>query len=167
MQRALPPAATGPADFVLEVGVEELPADDLTKGAEALKQAFEDEILTAHGLQHADLQAFGTPRRLVLHVMQLAAQEADGQAEIKGPPESAAFDKDGMPTQALLGWARKNQIGLPSGDLTRDRLVQERPGGRYVVWHRGQHRLSNHNPVGDPAAGRACQGQVRQVDALE
>jgi glycyl-tRNA synthetase len=137
VQPALPEAASGPADFVLEVGVEELPAADITTGVEALRQAFEADVLTAHGLAHKGVQAFGTPRRLVVLVSELAAREADSQAEIKGPPESAAFDREGNPTQALLGWARKNQLDLSPDQMTKDQLVRERPGGRYVVWQKG------------------------------
>lgn len=136
-QAALPTAVSGPADFVLEVGVEEMPADDITRGVEALQLAFEKDVLEGQGLAHGEVEVCGTPRRLVLHVADLAAQQADSQSEIKGPPESAAFDKEGMPTQALLGWARKNQIDLPVEEMTRDRLVKEMPGGRYVVWTKG------------------------------
>jgi glycyl-tRNA synthetase len=137
VQRAFPEAANVPSDFLLEVGVEELPAEDITTGVEALRKAFEEDVLAAHALAHEGLQVFGTPRRLVLHVSELAASEADKQVELKGPPESAAFDMDGNPTRALLGWARKNQLELSPENLTRERLVQERPGGRYVVWQQG------------------------------
>lgn len=137
VQRGLPEAAPGPADFVLEIGVEELPADDITTGMEALRRAFEDDVLAAHGLTHKGLQVFGTPRRLVVHVSEMAEREPDSLAEIKGPPESAAFDGQGRPTQALLGWARKYQLELSPEELTREKLVQEKPGGRYVVWQKG------------------------------
>ena len=137
IQPTFPEAVAGPADCVLEIGVEELPADDITTGVESLHKAFEDEVLAAHGLAHSALQVFGTPRRLVVLVSELAAREPDSQVELRGPPESAAFDKEGKPTQALLGWARKNQIDLPSEELTRDRLVQELTGGRYVTWRKG------------------------------
>ncbi|HEY5983959.1 MAG TPA: glycine--tRNA ligase subunit beta [Anaerolineales bacterium] len=135
MQPAFPVAGVTPADFVLEIGVEELPSDDVTAGVAALKKAFDEDVLAAHNLAHAAVRAFGTPRRLVLIVDGLAARESDSQVEMKGPPESAAFDHDGLPTQALLGWARKNQVDI--GELSREKLVQERPGGRYVVWQKG------------------------------
>ena len=136
-QAVLPTAVAGPADFVLEIGVEELPADDIRRGTEALRQAFQKDVLDALGLPHGEVRAFGTPRRLVVHVSELAAQQADSTSELKGPPESAAFDSAGAPTAALLGWARKNQIGLAIGDMTRERLVRELPGGRYVAWTKG------------------------------
>jgi glycyl-tRNA synthetase len=136
-QAVLPTAVAGPADFVLEVGVEELPADDVTRGTEALRQAFEKDVLEGQGLTHGEVRAFGTPRRLVVHVAGLAAQQADSQSELRGPPESAAFDSGGAPTAALLGWARKNQIELQPEEMTRERLVRELPGGRYVAWTKG------------------------------
>jgi glycyl-tRNA synthetase len=136
-QAALPAAVSGPAEFVLELGVEEMPADDITRGAEALRQAFEKDVLDGLGLAHDEVKVFGTPRRLVVHVANLAAQQADSQIELRGPPESAAFDSAGAPTPALLGWARKNQIDLAISDMTRERLVRELPGGRYVAWTKG------------------------------
>jgi glycyl-tRNA synthetase len=137
VQRPLPEAVAGPADFVLEIGVEEMPAQDVNTGIATLKAAFENEILGAHKLEHGDLRVFGTPRRLVAIVSSLAPREADSQAEIKGPPEAASFDQEGKPTPALLGWARKNALGLSDEDLTREKLVREVAGGRYVMWRKG------------------------------
>ncbi len=136
-QAALPTAVPGPADFVLEIGVEELPVDDITRGTEELRRAFEKDVLEGQGLTHGEVKAFGTPRRLVVHVADLASQQADSQSELRGPPELAAFDKEGKPTPALLGWARKNQIELQPEEMTRERLVKEMPGGRYVAWTKG------------------------------
>jgi glycyl-tRNA synthetase len=136
VQRPLPDSAAGPADFVLEVGVEELPARDIDEGIESLRAAFEKEVLDAHKLTHGEVRVFGTPRRLVVHVSNLAGREPDSLTEAKGPPESAAFDADGKPTPALLGWVRKNGLDIPPESLTREKLVQERSGGRYVYWRK-------------------------------
>ncbi len=132
VQRPLPESAAGPADFVLEIGVEELPAQDIETGIEALRAIFEEQVLGAHKLTNSGMKVLGTPRRLVVHVSELAAHEPDSVAVIKGPPEAAAFDSQGFPTQALLGWARKN--GVPAEELKRETLVRERDGGRYVSW---------------------------------
>jgi glycyl-tRNA synthetase len=136
IQRALPEAATGPADFLLEIGVEELPAQDVETGIANLRSIFEEHVLKAHKLSHAGLEVLGTPRRLAVHVTGLAAHEPDSLTDIKGPPESAAFDSEGKPTQALLGWARKNQLSLSGDELTREKLVRERDGGRYISWRK-------------------------------
>ncbi len=137
VQSPLPASVTEASDFVLEIGVEELPAHDTYTGIESLGKLFRSEVLDAHRLAHGDVQVFGTPRRLVLFVSDLAPREQDSQAEVKGPPESASFDAQGKPTQALLGWKRKHQIELPDEGLTRENLVREMDGGRYVTWRKG------------------------------
>jgi len=137
VQAPFPVAVAEPADFVLEIGVEELPAEDTRTGTESLRESFEREVLAAHHLAHGDVKAIGTPRRLALVVSDLAPREADSEAEIKGPPESAAFDSEGKPTQALLGWRRKNQLELPDDQLTPEKLVRQVDNGRYVMWRKG------------------------------
>jgi glycyl-tRNA synthetase len=132
VQPPLPESVPGPADFVLEIGVEELPVQDIDAGAKSLRDLFEKDVFAAHKLTHLAVEVFGTPRRLTVHVSDLAPREPDSLAEVKGPPESAAFDKDGKPTPALLGWARKNGLDAADEALTREKLVQERNGGRYV-----------------------------------
>ncbi|MFN2121186.1 MAG: glycine--tRNA ligase subunit beta, partial [Anaerolineales bacterium] len=136
VQAPFPVAVAEPADFVLEIGVEELPAEDTRTGIQGLREAFEREVLATHHLEHGDIKAVGTPRRLTLQVSNLAPREADSQAEIKGPPESAAFDSEGKPTQALLGWRRKNQLELADSELTPEKLVRQVDNGRYVVWRK-------------------------------
>lgn len=136
IQRPLPEAVAGPADFVLEIGVEELPAKDVQTATEALRTIFQDQVLGAHNLTHSGLEVFGSPRRLVVQVKDLAGHEPDSVVDVKGPPEAVAFDAQGWPTQALLGWARKNQISLPPQEEMKEKLVQERDGGRYVSWQK-------------------------------
>ncbi len=134
VQRPLPESVAGPADFVLEIGVEELPAQDIETGVEALRTIFQEQVLGAHQLTNAGFKVFGTPRRLVVQISDLAAHEPDSLVDVKGPPEAIAFDGDGNPTQALLGWARKNSV--PLEELKREALVSERDGGRYVSWRK-------------------------------
>ena len=136
VQAPFPVSVPEPSDFLLEIGVEELPAQDASAGIESLRALFEKEVLDVHGLSHGEVRALGTPRRLVLLVADLAPRERDSQAEVKGPPESAAFDAQGGPTPALLGWKRKHQLELPDAELTRENLVREMDGGRYVTWRK-------------------------------
>jgi len=121
-----------PADFVLELGVEELPAKDIDTAIEQLKLFFEQNILKVYHLKYKDVKVFGTPRRLVVYVNDLDPIGETTFVEKKGPPESAAF-KDGKPTQALFGWIKSQGLVIPDKFLTPEDLVQERDGGRYVV----------------------------------
>jgi glycyl-tRNA synthetase len=132
VQRPLPESAAKPADFVLEIGTEELPAADVDAAVEQIKHIFEKNILRAYSLKYKSCSVYGTPRRLVVYVDSLEPRGETTFIEIKGPPESAAF-KDGKPTQALIGWARKNELAISDDLLLPEILVQERDGGRYVV----------------------------------
>ena len=79
------------ADMLFEIGVEEIPAPVVLP---ALRQLEEKAAagLTAARLEHGPLTTWGTPRRLTLHVADVALRQPDVELEIKGPPASAAFD---------------------------------------------------------------------------
>ena len=118
---------------MLEIGTEELPAADVDAALAHLSEWFESNVLRANSLNYDGVRVFGTPRRLVVLVDGLHPTGRSTSGEIKGPPESAAFDKQGKPTQAPLGLARKNGVAVTPEALSREALVQERDGGRYVV----------------------------------
>lgn len=80
-----------------------------------------EERLSYHGLT-----AFATPRRLALYITELAEVQQELVREIKGPPAKAAFDAEGKPTRAALGFA-ENQ-GVKVDELE----VRQLPAGAYV-----------------------------------
>jgi glycyl-tRNA synthetase beta chain len=103
-------------DFLVELGTEELPPLALPN----LEQAFAAGIrsgLAEAGLPHGELRSFATPRRLAVLVRDLAAVQPAQAIKLKGPPLSAAFDKDGKPTTAATKFAEK--CGAPVEALTR------------------------------------------------
>jgi glycyl-tRNA synthetase len=115
-----------PADFVLELGVEELPASDLDSALEQLRINV-PKLLDGLHLEHGSISVSGTPRRLAIMVDSLAPRQPDRLDLLKGPPAERAFDKDGRQTPASIGFARKNGVE-PSALEVRDL-----DGGRYVV----------------------------------
>ncbi len=130
-------ATTEAADFLLEIGVEELPAADVDQACaqlEAGAPGFFEELR----LSHQGLTVDATPRRLVLHVRQLAAQQTALEQLVKGPPASRAFDAAGQPTRAALGFARSRGVAVEALQ------VAAMDGGEYVV-------AQTHTP-GLPAA---------------
>ncbi|MBN1681295.1 MAG: glycine--tRNA ligase subunit beta [Anaerolineae bacterium] len=117
---------TKPADVLLEIGTEELPAADLDDALDQLNTlapALFDDLR----LDHEGVAIMGTPRRLVIHARNVALRQRDDESLVKGPPASRAFDSDGNPTKAALGFARGK--GVKVGDLD----VREIDGGQYVV----------------------------------
>ncbi|TAF22123.1 MAG: glycine--tRNA ligase subunit beta, partial [Nostocales cyanobacterium] len=96
--------------FLLEVGTEELPAGFLS-GALAQWRSRIPQTLEANSLAAETVEIYGTPRRLAVLITGLPSQQPDKEEEIKGPPAQAAF-KDGQPTKAAEGFAKKQGVEL-------------------------------------------------------
>lgn len=94
------------ADFLVEVGTEELPPKALKSLMDAFAANLQAELLE-NRLAHGELLACATPRRLAVLVDELALAQPDREVELKGPPVSVAFDKEGIPRPAALAFAKK------------------------------------------------------------
>ncbi len=101
-------------DLVYEIGTEEIPAGYLPPAAEQLAAAAR-AFLQENELPRGDVETHATPRRLVLFVRGLPAGQEDRTEEVTGPPWKAAFDADGNPTKAAVGFAKGR--GLSVEDL--------------------------------------------------
>ncbi|MGA9191521.1 MAG: glycine--tRNA ligase subunit beta [Anaerolineales bacterium] len=120
------PAPEGPADFLLEIGTEELPAGDLAAAVEQLTSTV-PTALDAMRLGHGAVHITGTPRRLIVHVESLAPRQLDAVTTVKGPPADRAYDEAGEPTQAAQGFARGQGVSVDELE------IRDLDGGRYVV----------------------------------
>ena len=101
------------ADFLVELGTEELPPKALL----SLSDAFRDGLVSridAAGLAHGKVEAFATPRRLAVRVKRLALQAPEQKIQRRGPPVAAAFDKAGAPTRAAAAFAQSCGVALES-----------------------------------------------------
>jgi len=112
-------------DLLFEIGTEEIPARFMELAIKQMRELAEAG-LKEHRLAFSKINVYGTPRRLALYVSQLAETQADLAEEVKGPSEKAAYDAEGNPTKAVLGFARGQGVNV--GDLT----VKETPAGNYV-----------------------------------
>ncbi len=115
-----------PSTLLLEIGTEELPAADLDTALAQLRELAPARLTEAR-LDYKGLRVLGTPRRLILLVEGLAPRQRPTEEVVKGPPVRAAFDAEGKPTPAAIGFARKQGVDV-------DRLeVRQMDGGEYVV----------------------------------
>jgi glycyl-tRNA synthetase len=121
----MPTPPDGPADVLLELGVEELPAHEVDHALEQL-EPLATELFTDLRLQHSGIRTYATPRRLVIAVRAVSPYQLDAQDTFRGPPADRAF-KDGKPTKAAEGFARGKGVNVD------DLRVEEIDGGRYVV----------------------------------
>jgi glycyl-tRNA synthetase beta chain len=97
------------ADLILEIGAEEIPAGFIPGALKQLEQDLAKGLDDAH-LAHGAVAALGTPRRLFVCARDVAAKAADAKSEAFGPPVSQAFDAEGKPTAAALGFARSQGV---------------------------------------------------------
>lgn len=108
-------------DFLVELGTEELPPKALKTLGEAFLAGIE-KGLKAAGLSYSATRYYAAPRRLAVLIDQLEEQQADRTQNLDGPPVQAAFDKDGNPTQAALGFAKKCGVELSQIDQSGPKL---------------------------------------------
>src|ERR1700738_1004293 len=104
------------AEFLLEVGLEEIPAR-MIAGAEAELGKRVAELLTTERLleEGARVKTFSTPRRLAVLVEGVRAAQADIEEQLTGPSWNVAF-KDGAPTKAAEGFAKKAGVAIEAGE---------------------------------------------------
>ncbi len=100
------------ADFLLEIGLEEVPARMIT-GAEAELGRRVNELLTRERLLAAGdkLTTYSTARRLAVLVEGVLASQADTEEQLTGPSWKVAF-KDGAPTPAAEAFAKKAGVAV-------------------------------------------------------
>jgi glycyl-tRNA synthetase beta chain len=154
------------ATFLLEIGTEELPADFVRLAQPQL------EAIVARDLREARLACDaittgGTPRRLAVTVTGLPAEQEDLVEDRKGPPAQQAF-RDGQPTQAAIGFARRcgcspdqleiretdkgpfvfartTEAGRPTAEVLAGCIpgwIRSLQGRRFMRWGAGDGRFS-------------------------
>lgn len=101
--------------LLVEIGTEELPPKSLRKLAEAFAEHFTAELDAAQ-LQHGAVDWYAAPRRLALKVADLSPAQPDRLVEKRGPAIAQAFDAQGQPTPAALGWARGCGIAIEQAE---------------------------------------------------
>ncbi len=99
------------ANFLCEIGTEEIPAGYIPPAIEATDAIFRRK-LEENRIKFGNVSVYGTPRRIVVFASGVADGQEAGEEELKGPAVKAAYDASGNPTRALEGFARGNGIGL-------------------------------------------------------
>ncbi|GAB4545856.1 MAG: glycine--tRNA ligase [Anaerolineales bacterium] len=116
------------SSFLLEIGVEELPANDVDS-AQAYLVTRIPTLLDELHLAHEAIRVFTTPRRIVVAIDSLAPNQPDREDLVKGPPADKAIVEQASSlsyTKAAEGFAKKNGVDV------KDLQVREEGGGKYV-----------------------------------
>ena len=99
------------ANFLLEIGTEEIPARMIDSAAEELTRRVRDLLAREHLAEAAVVESFSTPRRLAVLARGVAGAQPDVCDQVLGPSLKVAY-KDGQPTPAAHAFARKVNLDL-------------------------------------------------------
>lgn len=116
-------------NYLLEIGTEEIPAKFMPGILRQLKEHAEQKMQEQR-ITFESIQTLGTPRRFALMIKNVAEKAKDLQEEVRGPAKRAAFDSEGKPTKAALGFARSQGVNI------EDLVVKETGNGEYIYAER-------------------------------
>ncbi|MFO7929591.1 MAG: glycine--tRNA ligase subunit beta [Candidatus Humimicrobiaceae bacterium] len=100
-------------ELVFEIGTEELPSSCIKEGIKELGKILSQDLRQSR-INYSQIKTFGTPRRLVAIVDEVAEMQESEKKVVTGPPKKIAY-KDGKPTKAAIGFAKS--LGLKPGEL--------------------------------------------------
>ncbi len=158
-------------ELLIEIGVEELPASWMPGLTRQLAERLDARLKEFRIAPGAAIESFSTPRRLTVRVAHIAERQDDLDETITGPPVSAAFGKDGQPSPAALGFARKQGVAFeqltraktPKGEYLAVSAARARPQRRRRA-ARHPHRPPARSGVPQAdALGREARGRPRRV----
>lgn len=138
------------AEFLLEIGMEEIPARFLLDLSQQLEKRVAD-FLAEERLAYESLSAYATPRRLAVLVHGLAERSQDVSTRAKGPSLKIAKDAEGNWTKAALGFI--NGQGASQEDV----IVESIKGEDYIF-------VNKHLP--GQAADQVLSGLNRVLEAM-
>ena len=101
--------------ILFELGCEELPPKSLKPLRDALRESVTEQLADAN-ISFDSIKAFAAPRRLAIQIQGISDKQPDRTEEKRGPAIKAAFDADGNPTRAAMGFAKG--LGIEASELT-------------------------------------------------
>ncbi len=129
------PTTQKTTDFLFEIGTEEIPASYVPPVLEQLRKTATDS-LTNHRIPFGEIEVLGTPRRITLSVKDIKTLQESQETEVVGPPKRVAYDENGEPTKAAIGFAKTQGV-----ELSALRIVET---------ERGEYVAASKHETGEP-----------------
>ncbi len=129
------PTTQKTTDFLFEIGTEEIPASYVPPVLEQLHKTATDS-LTNHRIPFGEIEVLGTPRRITLSVKDIKTLQESQETEVVGPPKRVAYDENGEPTKAAIGFAKTQGV-----ELSALRIVET---------ERGEYVAASKHETGEP-----------------
>jgi glycyl-tRNA synthetase beta chain len=134
-------------ELLLEIGCEEIPAGWLPGLTAQLSRHLDARLKEVRLTSAAPAESYSTPRRLTARVAKLAERQTDFEEVVTGPPVTAAFNPDGEPTPAAVGFAKKYGVDVTA--LER----HETPRGTYLAYRVRQRGKTTVDVLADVTGG--------------
>lgn len=129
--------------YLLEIGVEELPARFFRDALDQLNNNAVN-LLKEERINYSKINLYSTPRRLTLIIEGLEDEQKDTVEDVKGPSKRISFDENGNPTKALLGFMKGQGIDLDSISI-KDYNGEEYVFGKVVKKHKSLEEILSEN----------------------
>lgn len=113
------------SNYLLEIGVEEIPARLVQDAVMQLKSNAE-KILKEKRIGFENIKTYSTPRRLTIIIENMNEKQDDLKESSRGPSKKIAYDEEGNPSKALEGFMRGQDVTI------EDIVVEEYKGEEYV-----------------------------------
>ena len=111
--------------LLFEIGTEEIPSGFIVPALNFMKASITERLSTLK-FEHDEVRMFSTPRRFAFRIAGMTETLPDATETKMGPPKGIAFDKDGNPTKAGLGFAQTCGV-----DITEVSIAKT-PKGEYL-----------------------------------
>lgn len=116
-------------DFLIEIGTEELPPSEQQNLSKSFAELLTGYLTEANiSFDSAHIKTYATPRRLAVLIPQVATQQPEQIVSKRGPAMNAAYNADGTPTKAALGFAESCGVNI------KDLSVQETDKGKWLYF---------------------------------
>ncbi|MEO0268160.1 MAG: glycine--tRNA ligase subunit beta [candidate division WOR-3 bacterium] len=113
------------ADYLLEIGTEELPPFSIKPAVLKIKEEFEN-LFKEEKIEFKNIKVFGSPRRLAILIEKISEKQKEYEEEIKGPPINIAFNEKGEKSEVLKKFLKSNKSDEKSI------FIKEIEGKKYV-----------------------------------
>lgn len=113
------------SNYLLEIGVEEIPSDYVKNTKRQLEDKF-TKLITENKLTCDEIVIESTPRRFAIFLENINADTEEKTVSVKGPSVKIAYDEGGEPKKPLLGFLKGQ------GAEISDVVIREFKGEDYI-----------------------------------
>ena len=124
-------------EFLLEINTEEIPASHIHAALTQIEEKLRHEMQSVE-IHLSKLETFGTCRRLII-MGDFEGGQKDKIEQVVGPPKSVAFQPNGKPSPAALGFAKNQGVNVSALE------VMQTERGEYI----GINKISKGKLTGE------------------